>query len=280
MSTLFELSDNSNVSTPPKIGFPPTEEDLSKISLRCARGECPFSIGKSVPLESYNAWLESSETGLRTDYDSVNQLVIVGEGCLSSHGATRLALSFLFAELYDAFDYSATMGAITTGQGNPNVSPDARIQRNVGDVIRVPIAAEVGGSRSMWELSARSATLFNLIPTLEHVVLIKVFDTETHECGRMVAWTESRDYHDGVIAPIRSPLVEFGRRVAGGYDNPAWWQGVGMPPVLELPAFPVLLVPDGNIFPAAPAQLLNLGAILNRLRSAGGTNWRNRPDTP
>ena len=131
----------------------------------------------------------------------------------------------------------------------------------------VVIALEVGASQTAAAMSTRAQTLLQNIPTLQFVILVKIHDDTTAQCGRLYAWIESPNPG----GPVQSPVVEFGPITAGGAVNPAYW-AVGPPPAsrpfLQLPPLPA--VPG---FPAVPHLNLDLGALLQRLRLGGWIHY-------
>jgi len=104
--------------------------------------------------------------------------------------------------------------------------------------------AEVGGSQDRAALVRRARLLLQAVPGAQVVILIKVHDDSSIECGRLYAWCVTAGA--GGAINQTAPVV-FGRTGAGGASRIPW--NIGAP-------VPTVIVPDG--VPATPVNLDNI----------------------
>jgi len=245
------------------VAFPPDEEGVSTLIGYCDKGELPAYFGGDVSLEQYNDWLQNKEDGLRVTYDVDKKKVLLREGCLRSHGTTRLKLINALEAAYAPYNYFSGLGQIETPDGMQNVTPDGVMASGPETF---PVLAEVGQSQTEDQLTQRANVLLGSVPGARVVVLVKIFDTNDPQTnGRMVAWCAT---HDATGNISETAKVEFGRLGPGGVPRNPWAAGTPVP---------VLTVPAHD---AIPATNVSLDGILTGLRAGGGAIFWKHPPGP
>ena len=111
----------------------------------------------------------------------------------------------------------------------------------------------------------------DLVPALQHVLLLKLHDEPGLLNRRLHAWVVVKNALPGAPPQIQ-PGVEFGSVDAAGAARAVWVPGGGVaPPILPLPPIPA--GPGVGVGPV----LLDLSEALETLRAAGGYAWMHGP---